>query len=78
MSRRILSTTVLTAVGTAMVGGALAFAPAGQADPGSDTNPPCLAEGTCKLLVPKAAPRYLPLTPKSDAPQQAPLTPKAQ
>ena len=52
----------------------LAYAPLSHAEPGADPAPPCLAEGTCMLLTPPAAARYLPLTPASDA-KQAPLTP---
>jgi len=73
MTLKTLSTAVLTAAAAAIIGG-LAGAPAGQAAPGTDTSPPCVAEGTCALLMPKTAARYLPLTPAT-SPQQAPLTP---
>jgi hypothetical protein len=70
MNLRKLSAAAATAA--ALV--ALAYAPSSHAEPGDDPAPPCLAEGTCMLLTPTAASRYLPLTPASDA-QQAPLTP---
>ncbi|WP_313676751.1 hypothetical protein [Mycolicibacterium sp.] len=72
---RTLSATVVTAAGAALIGGALAFAPTGFAAPGTDTAPPCVAEGTCALLTPKPAPRYQELTPKPAPAQFAPLTP---
>jgi hypothetical protein len=50
----------------------LAFAPLSHAEPGADATPPCLAEGTCALLTPDTAARYLPLAPPSNG-QQAPL-----
>jgi hypothetical protein len=75
MALRTLSATVLTATGAALIGGALTFAPSGFAAPGTDTQPPCLAEGTCALLTPKTAPRYEKLTPKTETGQYAPLTP---
>ena len=53
---------------------ALAFAPVSHAEPQVDPASPCLAEGTCMLLTPNAASRYLPLTPASNG-QQAPLAP---
>lgn len=75
MTTRALSAVVLTTAGAALIGGALIFAPAGQAAPGDETSPACLAEGTCALLTaPETASRYLPLTPES-APSFAPLTP---
>lgn len=74
MTIRTLSAAVLSATGAALVAGALSYAPISQADPGSDTAPPCVAEGTCALLTPKAQPKYLPLTPAS-TPQSAPLAP---
>lgn len=73
MTPRTLSTAVLAAAAAAIIGG-LAGAPAGQAAPNTETSPPCVAEGTCALLTPKPAARYLPLTPP-ESPQQAPLTP---
>jgi len=75
MSLRTLSATIVTAVGAALIGGALAVAPAGSAATGTDTAPPCVAEKTCALLTPKAPPRYQELTPKSAPAQFAPLTP---
>jgi hypothetical protein len=75
MAIRTLSATVVTAAGAALIGGALTFAPAAFATPGTDTAPPCVAEGTCALLIPKSAPRYQELTPKSAPAQFAPLTP---
>jgi hypothetical protein len=83
MVKRTLSAAVLTAAGAALIGGALATAPSGQAAPGGDAQPPCLAEHTCALLVPMGAQgqpaegqaTYLPLTPESSAPRYAPLTP---
>ena len=76
MFERTLSAAVLSAAGAALVGGALAFAPSSPATPGTDTQPPCLSEHTCALLIPRAQASYLPLTPKS-TPQFAPLTPPA-
>lgn len=80
MALRTLSATVGTAAGTALIGGALAFAPSAFAPsafaaPDTDTAPPCLADGTCALLAPKAPQRYQELTPKSAPAQSAPLTP---
>lgn len=75
MTMRTLSAVVLTTAGAALIGGALTFAPSGQAAPGADTSPDCLAEGTCALLTtPEISSRYLPLTPMS-TPSYAPLTP---
>lgn len=74
MTLRTLRALVLTTTGAALIGGALALAPAGQAAPGEDASPPCLAEGTCALLTPKTPPRYLPLEPASSSPF-APLAP---
>lgn len=70
---RTLSAAVLSTTGAALVAGALSYAPIGHADPGSEPTPPCIAEGTCKLIQ-KSQPKYLPLTPAS-TPQSAPLTP---
>lgn len=75
MALRTLSATVGTAAGTALIGGALAFAPSAFAAPDTDTAPPCVADGTCALLAPKAPQRYQELTPKSAPAQSAPLTP---
>lgn len=61
--------------GGALFGGAVGLAPAGQAAPGGDGTPPCLAEGTCALLTPKTQVSYLPLTPAS-VPRSAPLAPE--
>ena len=67
MFKRIMSGAVL---GGALVGGALALAPLSQAAPSGDTTPPCLAEHTCALLIPRNQDqaRFLPLTPASSAP----------
>jgi hypothetical protein len=75
MALRTLYATVVTVAGAALIGGALAVAPSGFAAPGTDTAPPCVAEGTCALLAPKTTPRYQELTPKSSPAQFAPLTP---
>ena len=85
MFERTLSAAVLSAAGAALISGALAFAPSSQASPGTDTQPPCLAEHTCALLIPtgqngkasQGQAKYLPLTPPSSTPQYAPLTPPA-
>lgn len=67
-----IRTAVLSATGAALLAAAL-YAPISSADPGSDTTPPCVAEGTCKLIQ-KPQAKYLPLTPAS-TPQSAPLIP---
>lgn len=70
---RSLSAIVLTTAGTALIGGAVALAPSGQAAPATDA-PTCIAERTCALLTPATSPRYLPLAPASSQPF-APLGP---
>ena len=83
MCQRTMSAAVLSAAGTALISGALAFAPSGQAAPGGDEQPACLTEQTCALLIPRgqdspgAQAGYLPLTPPSATAQYAPLTPPA-
>ena len=74
MSRRTLSTAVLSVTAAALIGGAMGYAPLSQAAPDGGTPPPCLAEGTCALLIPKGQPRYLPLTPASSAPAAPPTS----
>jgi hypothetical protein len=74
MTMRTLSAIVLSTAAAALIGGALSFAPAGQAAPGGDVSPACLAEGTCAMLTPPTPARYLPLTPTANA-SYAPLTP---
>jgi len=66
MTVRTLTAAVLSAAGAVLIGGALASAPAGHAEPSGDAPPPCLAEGTCAVLTP-ATPQYLPLTPATSA-----------
>lgn len=73
MSVRSLSAIVLTTAGAALIGGAVALAPSGQAAPDTDI-PTCIAERTCALLTPATSPRYLPLAPAS-AQSFAPLAP---
>lgn len=75
MTLRTLSTAVLTAAAASIIGG-LAGAAVGQAAPNTETPPPCVAEGTCAVLTPKSAARYVPLTPPT-SPQQAPLMPSS-
>ncbi len=75
MSVRSLSAIVLTTAGAALIGGAVALAPSGQAAPATDT-PTCIAERTCALLTPATSPRYLPLVPASSQ-SFAPLGPAA-
>ena len=70
---RSLSAIVLTTAGAALIGGAVALAPSGQAAPATDI-PTCIAERTCALLTPATSPRYLPLAPAS-AQSFAPLGP---
>jgi hypothetical protein len=73
MIARILSFAVTSSAAAALIGGALTLAPISQAAPSGDTSPPCVVDGTCVRLIPKA-PQYLPLTPTSTA-QDAPLVP---
>lgn len=52
MTRAKLTAAFISAAGAALMAGTLAYGPAGHATPDTAGSPPCLAAGTCALLVP--------------------------